>query len=1618
MLKNKIIAKKIRNIFMLLMAIIIMVGVYTNIRNSRAENVIQIDIEVADKSNLLKPQTITVDATETKEGNYLLELPVVLNKNIVTKYYTNDGTEVSMNDETSDKTLRLTDEEVANKKIQLQTDYDTKEVQINNETKLFYNKELKNESEDVIVTGYMPLESEFETKHIDLNTLKNEKKSNDEQTLRKAFETSIQETVKDETNDETNDETKKVAYDPSEYNERIALFVKYKQENEKTLIYKIDDNKTEGERLELVPNSETDEGIVVETDKTEKYVIATEKLSTTEITNDNQQQENSNNETNNTETTTNQNDEESITTTEQHITGNDIKGSEWQITNTKTVMTERKSTMTIVGPEDVLTEDLIKVIANGNDVSDSVTKKITDKQQIDGKTEYTVEITELPEDTTTIKIQLKKPTNTKTGSLTPGKIQHVAMPENFTTNNNIKIAEETSYDNDIMLTATTTVTLKSALTAGDVKEETSGGGWYGSTTTYTVTATSTFLGNSALQRGKIESVTFLTSQAQANSTKWDVSSSGDGSIMAWYTGSGPYKVYIASNGPMISLPTNSIGFFAYIGYDASCTATSVINNMDVVTSSGVTDMRYMFYYTGYQKMTELDLGDNFDTSSVNYSTSGWGSAQVSHMNNMFEYCGHNAMTTLHLGKSFKKIMGTYSRGWGGGINNAPSNFLSNTGKSGACTIYCPTDIYSGSTAMKVTTSGGSTTVSYNKVVAYETTPPTLNVKNTVNNATYNGAWTGQTVKSVMTFSDTGSGINPSTLAWSTDGVTWTSFNNTSTSTFTKNWDSSINATIYIRVKDYSRNEAKTSFQLKIDRTAPTTPVVTNSSNGNWTTSNVTISAYSEDADSKINRIEYSTDGQRTWKSDWSSSTSGNRVTATNQFSTEQDTTIAIRAIDNAGNTSSVVTTNVRIDRSNPTWNERVSKSATTTSSGYTYKVTLTGEDSFALNTNASILNSSNTTVILEDYAGTRTLEVNSGYRFLTTSSTSTTKSFPIEVYNISEFGGKLTIKIKAGALVDLAGKTSSAKDYVITIDLNAPTWEANYSNGVYNKNAHTYSIIVKGGDEVGLKTSSISTANVSVTVGGSAGSVSITQQSLSDDKKSIAVQLTINNYTTEKEIVVTMKENSLIDTDDNGCSEQKYIFTPDITPPEWSYTGGGKNGFNPNTSEYRFNLVAKDARELKSSATILTLKTASITSGNVQIKNASTNAILETNKVSIGDGVLSEDGKTKTFPITIKSYKGEPLRITIDAGAAKDNGNPENESIAKTISLEGIDIEIPQWTIESAQKIGTTATMYLVGTDNERISASNLVSIDQLTITINNTKVTSGITLGSVEDYGDGKNGKKYKITINNYTGGVVKINVPAKTLMDSSNYYNTETNLEVGEIPIANDTDIPIIKKESGSENSSTRTVTVVFTVTDSNFDFSQSITADEITVKSSWTGWGQSQDLNATIVSEETIENGKRYTVTVGGLSGYSGSIQMTIAAGAVKDLVGKPNEQTTIQSGQFNWSFGKTDAQFIKKGVTINKNKKEMYIDIVANKQNTSWMNFWASFTFTTSTVIDLSIDGTTIFANGVNKVNNKMTLTVTQMDYNYGSSNSGGTGGNWFNWWQRMGRKQWKCEKCII
>ena len=327
MLKNKIIVKKIRNIFILLMAIIIMLGAYQNIRNSKAENVIQIEMEVSDKSNILSAQTITVDATETSDGDYLLTLPTSVNKNIVTKYYTSSGEEILVDADNNISTIQLTEEEVANKKVQVQSDYDTKEVTVNNQTKLLYNKELQelpNESgtgsQDVIVTGYMPLDVDIEVKEMDLATLTSVKLPSENQTMQKAYEISIFEVVEKqgtETNttnevqtqtmedgaqntDSTqqnvatqadvepqsevaeqattqteNTETERVEYDSSVYGEKIIVKTKQAQTNAiKTYTLAEDNQVTE------VVNVTSGGYVDFESDKggkTLKYIIATEE---------------------------------------------------------------------------------------------------------------------------------------------------------------------------------------------------------------------------------------------------------------------------------------------------------------------------------------------------------------------------------------------------------------------------------------------------------------------------------------------------------------------------------------------------------------------------------------------------------------------------------------------------------------------------------------------------------------------------------------------------------------------------------------------------------------------------------------------------------------------------------------------------------------------------------------------------------------------------------------------------------------------------------------------------------------------------------------------------------------------------------------------------------------------------------------------------------------------------------------------------------------------------------------------------------------------------------------------------------------------------------------------
>ena len=185
------------------------------------------------------------------------------------------------------------------------------------------------------------------------------------------------------------------------------------------------------------------------------------------------------------------------------------------------------------------------------------------------------------------------------------------------------------------------------------------------------------MGNNAAGAGVIEgesadiniySTSIYNQAIQTN--MWDVSAMQDCSIVAWYdtNPNGKYKVYIGSDNEIFGNVDSSY-LFSCIGMDVDSGATENIINIDLLNTSNVMNMSWMFNMMGYANMTNLDLGNNFYTSNVTnmsnmFNGTGWGSmtnldlgdnfdtSNVTDMNNMFHGTGYTAMTSLDLGDKF------------------------------------------------------------------------------------------------------------------------------------------------------------------------------------------------------------------------------------------------------------------------------------------------------------------------------------------------------------------------------------------------------------------------------------------------------------------------------------------------------------------------------------------------------------------------------------------------------------------------------------------------------------------------------------------------------------------------------------------------------------------------------------------------------------------------------------------------------------------------------------------------------------------------------------------------------------------------------------------------------
>ena len=734
MLRNRIFIKKIRNICILVMAIIIAIGIYTYVRRSRAENVIQVELEVSDKSETLAMQKVRINATETEDGNFILDLPTAVNGNIVMKYYLADGTEIVMNDENADKTLTLTEADVTNQPIQFQTDYDKKEVTTEDgQVITLYNKELMDEKKTEETTnnesseGNLDNETANQTENQMEDQTANQTENQMEDQTANQPENQTENQTADQTENQMENQTASETVDEENTDEELEFDDTVIVTGYMPLEAQVDVNEIDLSTLPEMTLPETQtvqkayEVSIYQTIRriidANDNMISEETIMPDKLLPDETTQNAINNETENNiivEDTTN-----NINEIIESITSENAKENENVESVTETT-TSNNTTITTILLKDGTRIEEEKIEYNPNIYNEQITVKTKNIVENTMGTIYA-----LQEDN-----QLGDIIGASFGEYIDAKIQKDSKPIKYIyTTQQIIMANTLQSDETEISTMATEATGEYNYL---IQENTSA----------TVTS---FLWNDAVQRKHVENVTFLDNLDEMNDTAWDVSAAQDGSIMAWYeyVTDKTYRVYIGSNEEIYANP-NSTNLFTRLAQD-ECTYPELVTNIELLNTSQVTNMSYMFASIGGQfgwrdAELHLDLGTNFDTSKVtnmycmflgaevsslnlgtNFDTSQvtnmgqmfsnigddyftylnlgtkFDTSNVTNMTRMFYAVGHNTLKTLDLGPLFTKISTS---------NTAMFSGLEET----TFTLIVPKEIYSSRTQLKLGESS-STTIS-------------------------------------------------------------------------------------------------------------------------------------------------------------------------------------------------------------------------------------------------------------------------------------------------------------------------------------------------------------------------------------------------------------------------------------------------------------------------------------------------------------------------------------------------------------------------------------------------------------------------------------------------------------------------------------------------------------------------------------------------------------------------------------------------------------------------------------------------------------------------------------------------------------------------------------------
>ena len=204
------------------------------------------------------------------------------------------------------------------------------------------------------------------------------------------------------------------------------------------------------------------------------------------------------------------------------------------------------------------------------------------------------------------------------------------------------------------------------------------------------------------------------------------------------------------------------------------------------------------------------------------------------------------------------------------------------------------------------------------------------VINSITNSS-NGEWTNQNVSIVIDGQDNETSISKYQIKYSKTNNLWTDLTN-NTNLFTED----LNETVYYRIIDKAGNiSEEKSVDIKIDKTAPNKPSISNSKENTWTGSDLPITLTSDDEGSGIDYFEWYENGTWTTRA---LATSQNVGTIT--YTVTGNETIRFRVIDKVGNISEESTTVVKLDKTKPSQSFSVA-SSTSGSNGWYKALSIT-----------------------------------------------------------------------------------------------------------------------------------------------------------------------------------------------------------------------------------------------------------------------------------------------------------------------------------------------------------------------------------------------------------------------------------------------------------------------------------------------------------------------------------------------------------------------------------------------------------------------------------------------------------------------------------------------------